>query len=341
MRVEADTEAQGPACRLVAEALGVEIAISGITAGEMRYRLEGQGEPWRWADLVGRGPIGVRLATDPIHEPVEGEPIVFETDLSDGRVKLVSGGEAEFRVEPHHADSGGILPYCFHAAVAQQLARAGVMSVHAAGIVSPRGGLLVVGRKGAGKSTLTASAFCAGFGVVSDDWLLAAVNGTAIHVERMRNYMMLRMGWASEQFQKRLPDGLLQESATRPRFYLRLPPSNARFPQDARINMIAVVERPRGGRRAQTEIEALPSALALAHLTESSMPVLLSQQLPVERACLFEQLSRALSQAPARRIRTGTDLVSTPEKAWRCVLQPLAGAAGRRRVAVDRGRSGC
>jgi len=341
MRVEADAERQGPACRLVAEALGVEIAITGLTAGEMCYRLEGQGEPWRWTDLIERGPITVSLATDPIHDPAEGEPVVYETDLPDGRVKLVSGGEAEFRVESHHADSGGILPYCFHAAVAQQLARAGVMSVHAAGIVTPRGGLLVIGRKGAGKSTLTASAFCAGFGVVSDDWLLAAANGTAMHVERMRNYMMLRMGWASEQFQKRLPEGLLRESATRPRFYLRLPPSNTRFPQDALIDLIGVVERPRDGRRAQTEIEVLPPALALARLTESSMPVLLSQQLPVERACLFEQLSRALSQAPARRIRTGTDLVSTPEKAWSYVLKTLAGEAGERRVTVDRGHCGC
>ena len=79
----------------------------------MRYRLEGQGRPWQWRDLVERGPVTVRLATEPAHEPVEGEPVVYENDLPDGHVRLVSGGEAQFRVGPHHADSGGILPYCF------------------------------------------------------------------------------------------------------------------------------------------------------------------------------------------------------------------------------------
>ena len=225
----------------------------------------------------------------------------------------------------------------FHAAVAQQLARAGVLTLHAAGIVTPHGGVLAIGRKGAGKSTLTASALSAGFGVVSDDWLLASLNGPGIRVERMRSFMMLRKGWASEQLRQRLPEGLLSESATRPRFYLRLPSDDPRFPPHADIDAITIVERPRGGRRAHSDLIPLPSAEALAHVTESSMPVVLSHKLPVERTCLFARLSRVLSILPARRLLTGTELIDDPERAWRRLFEGLA----ERPQQVDHSRSEC
>lgn len=341
MEVLPDPSSGPRACRLVSRALGFEVAISGLSAAEMTYRFEGRGEPWRWRDLIGRGPIEVELRSVTSTTTADGAGTVFERELEDGRVRLISGGSAQFEVAAGDVDAGAILPYCFHAALAQQLARAGVMTFHAAGIVTPRGGLLAIGRKGAGKSTLAASALLAGFGLISDDWLLARVDGPRLHVERMRNYMMLRKGWASEQLRKRLPDGLLRESSTRPRFHVHLPRGDARFPRDARIDLIAVVERPRGGRHAQTGVERLPPAQALAHLTQSSMPVVLSRQLPVERACVFAHLARGLSHTAASLLHTGTDLVDAPEKAWHSLLAATVEGSSKAQNAVDRGRSGC
>jgi hypothetical protein len=325
------------ACRLVSKVLGFDIAISGLSAVELAYRLEGEGEPWRWRDLVGRGPITVELQSPERSTTADGAGTVFERELEDGRVRLISGGSAQFEVEGRHIDAGAILPYCFHAALAQQLALAGVLTFHAAGIVTNQGGLLTVGRKGAGKSTLAASALLAGFGLISDDWLLAGFDGPVLHVERMRNFMMLRKGWASEQLKERMSAGMLHESKARPRYHLPLPQGDSRFPPHAQLDKICVIERPRGGRRAHTDIQPLAPAQALAHLTESSMPVVLSRQLPVERACVFAHLSRALSHAPAHRISAGTDLVSTPETAWRGMLEALADPCGQARPAVDRG----
>ncbi|WP_376697522.1 hypothetical protein [Wenzhouxiangella sp. EGI_FJ10305] len=335
MRVEADTDHQGPACRLVAEALGVEIAITGLSAGEMRYRLEGQGEPWRWADLVGHGPITVSLATDPIHEPVEGAPVVYERDLPDGEVRLVSGGRAEFRVESRHDAHGGILPYCFHAAVAQQLARAGVLTLHAATVIVPQGGILAIGRKGAGKSTLTASALKAGLGVVTDDWVLAGVTGQVMQVERMRDYMMWRKGWAIEQLKRFLPADLLRESSTRPRFQLWLPEGDPRFPGSATVAAACVLERPASGRREQTRSSPIAGARALGSIMESSMPLVLSERLPVERSCLLPRLIALLAHQRWYRVEAGTDLVEHTQAAWHSLLATFSGSrylSGHRRV---------
>lgn len=339
MRIVADTDSPGPACRLVAEALGVEIAIIGLTAGELRYRLEGQGHPWRWSDLAGRGPVTVSLASDPLHEPVEGKPVVYENDLPDGRVRLVSGEEAEFRVEPRHADSGGILPYCFHAAVAQQLARAGVLTLHAAGIATPHGGVLAIGRKGAGKSTLTASALCAGFGVVSDDWLLASLVHPVVRVERMRSFMMLRKGWATDQLRRFLPAELVRESKARPRLHLWLPHNDDRFPCATDIGTICVLERPRGGRRKATSSSPLSPGQSLALITESTMPIVLTDRLPVERASLLPRLSSAMAGS-CFRTHAGMDLIETPGIAWRSLLTSISAPLQPTRT-VDPPRNQC
>lgn len=319
MRILAAAIGGRPACRLVAEGLEVEITITGLSAEQMRYRLEGEGEPWRWTDLAGGDPISVELASPPRHKAAGGEPVVYENHLPDGHVRLVSGGGAQFRVEPGHVDTGGILPYCFHAAVAQQLARAGVMTLHAAGIATPKGGLLAIGPKGAGKSTLTASALRAGFGVVSDDWLLASFDGRAMQVERMRSFMMLRKGWATAQLRQYLPDVPVSESATRPRLHIRLPQDHPRFPCAWPLSSICLLERGRAGRPKQTRSEPLAASAALSALIESSMPIVLSDRLPVERACLFPAVSRMAGQA-CFRVQAGIDLIEASESAWRSLL---------------------
>ncbi|NBB78342.1 MAG: hypothetical protein GVY36_02690, partial [Verrucomicrobia bacterium] len=211
-------------------------------------------------------------------------------------------------------------------ALAQQLARAGVMTLHAAGIATPSGGIIAIGRKGAGKSTLTASALQAGFRVVSDDWLLAAFEGNGLRVQRMRRFMMLRKGWATDQLRKFLPDEFLTESKTRPRLHVFLPEDDARFPAHCHVDRIFVLERGRSGRPERTRSEPLPAAVALGALTEASMPIVLSQKLPVERDCLLPGLTRLLSQA-SHSVHGGTDLIAEHESAWETLRCPVAGSS--------------
>lgn len=336
MQVVPDTDHGGgrPSCRLVSESLGVDIRISGLSADELRFRLEGRGTAWRWTSLAERGPVTVELVSAPIHAPVDGEPSVYERDLPDGRIRLASGGRAEFHVESHHADHGGILPYCFHAAVAQQLARAGVLTLHAAAVTTPHGGVLAIGRKGAGKSTLTASAIRAGLGVVTDDWVLAAVTGPAMQVERMRDYMMWRKGWAIEQLKRYLPAEFLRESRSRPRFNLWLPARDERFPATTTIDAACVLERPTAGRRQQTQTLPMSGTEALGSVTESSMPIVLSERLPVERSCLLPGLMALLARQPWHRVVAGTDLVEDSEAVWHSLLATFF-ASTRSSLAVD------
>jgi hypothetical protein len=309
-----------PVCRLISEHLGVDIRITGLSADEMSFRLEGRGSAWKWTRLVERGAVTVELVSEPIHAPVKCDSAVYERDLPDGRIRLTSGGGAEFHVEPHHADHGGILPYCFHAAIAQQLARAGILTLHAAAVIAPQGGVLVIGRKGAGKSTLTASAIKAGLGVVTDDWVLADISGPRMRVERMRDYMMWRKGWAIEQLKRHLPAELLRESPTRPRFNLRLPDGDARFPRETTIQAACMLERPAAGRRQHTQSRPISGARALGSITESSMPIVLSERLPVERSCLLPRLTALLAGQRWHCIEAGTDLIES-EAAWPSMLE--------------------
>ena len=86
-----------------------------------------------------------------------------------------------------------ILPQSLHLLLAQQWARAGIMTLHAAAVSTPGGGILSLGPRGAGTSTLTVSALAAGLGVITDDWMILgrAADGQ-IEVERLRGFLMLR-----------------------------------------------------------------------------------------------------------------------------------------------------
>lgn len=322
MRVLTDSTVGGNSCRLAFDGLGIEVRIQGLAAEEMQYRLQGRGRSWRWSELAERGPVTVGLASEPVHRKVEGEPIVYEKDLPDGRVRLVSGGTAEFSVGERHKDSGGILPFCFHAALAQQLARAGVLTLHAATIATAHGGILAIGRKGAGKSTLAASALGCGFGVVSDDWILARLDPPQSRAQRMRDFMMLRQGWATDRLRAHLPGNLLQAAGGRPKLNLPLPKNDVRFPEWAEIAAICVLERPRSGRYDATQISRMPPHMALAALTESSMPIVLSKMLPVERDTLLPGLTGAVA-ASCYRVRAGLDLIESAPQAWARLLESL------------------
>jgi hypothetical protein len=322
MRVLPDSTVGGNSCRLVASGLGIEVGIQGLSPEEMEYRLQGRGRRWEWSELVKRGPITVGLVSEPVHGAVEGETTVYEKDLPDGRIRLISGGEAEFQVGEGHKDTGGILPYSFHAALAQQLARAGVLTMHAAAIATPYGGVLAIGRKGAGKSTLAASAIRCGLGVVSDDWILASLDQTAPRAQRMRGFMVLRKGWATEQLREHLPGELLRDSGARPKLNLSMPMNDVRFPEWGEMAAICVLERPKSGRRDATQISRMPPHMALAALTESSMPIVLSKRLPVERASLLPGLTGAVA-ASCYRVRAGLDLIESAPQTWARLLESV------------------
>ena len=69
-----------------------------------------------------------------------------------------------------------LLPQALHLLLTQQWARAGLMPVHACAFSIAGQGILALGDRGAGKSSLVLAALAAGARIVSDDWLLLGLD---------------------------------------------------------------------------------------------------------------------------------------------------------------------
>lgn len=295
------------ACRVHCAPLNATLQIDGIAPAAMDWRLHRRGQAWDWSTLSGQAALRVRLLNAPSSTP--GEQPVIEKDLADGRVQLTSAGEARVRVEAHHREGQTILPTSLYLAMAHQWAQCGILPLHAAGLVSPTGGILVTGGKGAGKSTLTAAALCAGWPIVTDDWLLLGTVQGQIQGCRIRNFLMLRESWATEQLKNRMGRNELVPDGARPKQVLSFPADDARFPSCADFKHLWCLHRPTGGRRQTTRQLAQTPAETLARLIEASMPLLFSARLPNERQQLMATAQSLTDELSSLRLETGLDLV--------------------------------
>ena len=312
MRVLTDDESRQPACRLVSDVFDAAIRIEGLTAPELRARLFERGARWPWHRLSGRGPLTIELVNGVRHEPSQGVQRIVERDLPDGQVRLISGSRSELTLRADHDDPEALLPSSLYLCFAHQWARAGLLPLHGAAFANEKGGVLAVGSKGTGKSTLTAAALIAGCRVVSDDWLLAQPSPTGFLVERLRRFIMLRRGWASDQVLAKLPDLAFADNGVRPKMTLRLPPRDARFPNRASVTRLFELSRPRGARSEMSQLESLSDRQAMAALVQSSMPLLFSAALPIEQTLLLEACNQGLPPLQKFRLVPGSSLVSDP-----------------------------
>ena len=304
-------------CLLEGDHIGFQIALKGLSAAELNRLLHGNGPASSWRPDGSNRKISADNAVAPAK--ATGSAVVHK--LEDGDFESTSGGPGQLIVDQHHNEPISLLPQSLHLLLTQQWARSGIHSLHAAAILTPAGGILVIGPRGGGKSVLSLSALVAGHGVISDDWiLLGPGSDDQIQVERLRPFMMLRQSWAADQLRARLPNLIAAPVSKRPKQVIRLPVDSPQFPIGGTIDQIWLLKRPRSARRSQTSIDPIPSASALAKLVEASMPVLFSRQFPIEHQALMETSKLMLAKTRAMQVETGMDLVESPHAAWRRLL---------------------
>jgi len=303
------------------QALDFSLATPGLAAPALAAFLRGTGQRPDWLATAGGGIRAELIAAD---EAGADGPLIVH-DLDDGRLEMRSGGSGRLIARGSGLPADRMLPQSLHLLLAQQWARAGIMSLHAAAISTPQGGILILGPRGAGKSTLTVSALAAGLGVVSDDWmLLGRAADASIQVERLRGFLMLRRGWAAEQLSRRCPGLALIPVARRPKQVMELPADDQAFPPTAPIRSVWLLQRPRGARAEHSTLRAASPACTLSRLVEAGMPLLFSANFQHEHQALLNTARQLIGNASTQSLEPGTDLVNDPATAWRR-LAPWAG----------------
>ncbi len=301
-------------CRICGDRIRFDIALKGLDAAQLNALLHGGNEQVDWLQLVRENGIWADNP-DSTTQTDSDQPITH--DLEDGRFDSTSGGPGQVIVEAHHQKPVNLLPQSLHLLLAQQWARSGILTLHAAAILTPNGGILVIGPRGGGKSVLTLSALAASFGVISDDWILLGKDKEDhIQVERLRPFMMLRQSWAADQLRTRLPRLASRQVGDRPKQLIRLPENTKRFPIGGPINQLWLLNRPRSARGHQTRLTPTSQSTALARVVEANMPLLFSKAFPTEHSALMGTIKALLKDAPAYEVETGTDIVEEPREGW-------------------------
>lgn len=307
------------ACQLLCEQFPVRLTLSGLSAEELSglFDLEAGRSVW-----PPTGPMR-EIVIDNASAGVQCETSPRQTiRLDDGEVELTSGRPARLRPSPNRSEPPLHFPQSLYLCLAQQWARSGLFALHAAAIDAHPHGILVLGDRCAGKSTLALSALAAGFGVVSDDWLLFGLDTSAHHrVERLRGHLAIRPGLVSDHLDTQLRQtGIELPAKSARKRVIALSPGNPRFPTGGRVDRIWHLIGTAGERPAQTVIRPRTPAQTLASLVTAAMPLLLSDAFPIERERLMATAQSLLSTDSGAQVESGRDLVYRPETAWSTLL---------------------
>ncbi|GAB4167394.1 MAG: hypothetical protein Kow0020_00220 [Wenzhouxiangellaceae bacterium] len=240
-------------------------------------------------------------------------------DTPDGLVHLASGRPGRLTVLDHHRwHRDRLIPESLLMLLAQQVARSGAMIVHGAAIRIGDQGMLVLGGRGSGKSILSAAALAAGCQVVSDDWLLLGHDSAGrLVAERLRDFLMWRRGWATDQLLHVLCESGFELQERRKRVLFIAEQSVARLnqlPEAVEIRRLCLLKRPRGARTTRSSIFELTQGQAMAALIEATVPALFTKQFAAERAALLNTSLSLLTLGPFA-LCSGVDLVTDPSKA--------------------------
>lgn len=290
--------------------------LRGLAAAEMAW-LFGHpgGTAFAWQDLKQRGPITIALAGATAHDPDDVPTLT--TELSDGRVHTRSGYPAVLEIDASHDSPGERFARSLNLALSQQWARAGLMMVHAAGVVVEGAGILVLGPKASGKSTLTAAILAAGGQAVSDDWMLMGMTEEGRPtMERLRGFLMLRRSWASDRLLQTGSSLHYHATRLRPKYTLPVDDRDPRFPVSHPVDRLCVLKR--GGARPErsTQVPILPRN-AMTALMAASMPLLFSAGFPEERRRLGDMAAGLLAKAGLSAVTCGTDIPTDVQRATR------------------------
>jgi len=296
--------------RIQPETLEPALELHGLDADQVVALLRGQACPRVWHPGLN---IGIDNPSATAHE----HPEIQKIDLPDGTVRMHSGNAASVEVTDTHRLGKTLLPQSLHLALSQQWARSGVMMMHAACFEFGGVTTLVVGRKAAGKSILSMAALAAGGHVVSDDWLLVGLdrNGQP-NAERLREFLMLREGWAGATLAGMIGDLPTRNTGARPKRTIALHevPAQKRekFPITKTIDRVWQLRRPPAGRSRHTRSAPLAGQHALASIIESTMPLLYGANFSEERSRLMKTAALLTRCCHLLSVETGTDLIEQP-----------------------------
>lgn len=307
-------------CRLVART-PPHALLANLGLASMRSALGNGHDRFDWRACT--GPLKIsNLAAD-----TWSDGPVLSQRMDDGDVMLCSGGDGEWRGYPDlQIHPRLLMPRSFTLLLAQQWARSGALPLHAAMLVVDGRGVLVLGRRGAGKSVLGLAAVSAGHQLVSDDTVLLAPSSEGVIVaERLRSFFMLRHGWAAGRLLQRLP-GLAFASGERPKTSCMVPDDDQRrFPHMAGIDAIWLLQRPHDARPDCSRIGPVAPQFVLAALIEAGSAMLFGSSFPYERRAVQRTLDHLLATCPCLTLCTGTDIVERPETALPRLLQASLG----------------
>ncbi|MFN2334085.1 MAG: hypothetical protein ABR550_06630 [Wenzhouxiangellaceae bacterium] len=308
--IEIQQACQPEHCRVVAQSPPAVIELSGITAAELAARFFSRSGAPPWA-----------ARSRAIHAAIQSQSCSKSSstlqrfELEDGCVELTPAGPGRLRIQPHHREPESLLPRSLNLLLAQQWAQQGCAPLHAAAADFEGTGLLILGARGTGKSTLCMSLLAAGGRAVSDDWVLAGIapHGQAT-VARLRNFMMLRAGESSRKLLAGLP--WLSASATgcRPKrtIWIEHQTRVGAFAGAIGIDRLILLQRPRSVRQKRSRCSPAPPEQALAMLMQSAMPLLLSSRFAFEQERLMALFGQLVRSCAPLRIEPGTDLLDQP-----------------------------
>jgi len=309
-----------PDCALIRPVCAeTTLALQGLSPDQTRDLLHGRGlrEIWR---------PGVRLTLDNLSACRTETPTrLSEIELADGKLVLRSGQPGTLVVEPGHALDNTLIPQSLALLMAQQLARSGLMMVHGAALRVEGLGILALGPRGSGKSVLSAAALAAGAEIVSDDWLLVGrADDGRFHAERLREFMMLRHGWAADRLLEALAGLGGQARPGRLKTVLdieRQPEAvRCRFPISIGLDRVWMLQRPRTGRTTESITMPCRPADALAGIIAATMPLLYGGGFPVEARALMGSARALIADLGWVRLATGLDLVDAPHQSLSRIL---------------------
>ena len=199
------------------------------------------------------------------------------------------------------------------AALHSVLRREGRLDLHAAAVARPDGdAILIVGPKGAGKSSLTIALALSGWTLLSDDYVLAWSGETGLSVGSLRHALFLLPDAV-----ERLPAGSRAGQFVPAMGKHMFQPSQIFQGQHRTQAGIAAIVFPERRPGAPSRLERLRPATAFRRLLASS-PFLATDV--SARPCLA--VARALADLPAFVLHGGPDLLD-PSKASRVMIDSL------------------
>lgn len=288
--------------------------VAGLSGTELESLFRADRTRPDWATVAARGIIRIHCDEDGEAAADAAVPAYEVEHLDGGEARLSSGEPGQARLKADPCSDDRLLPGPLNLLLAQQWARQGLIPLHAAALRWRDQGLLVLGDRAAGKSSLILAALEQGAQVISDDWLLVGhCNGEA-RAERLREFLMFRTGATWDRFGPAINERMAFDQTSDGRFLHAISTEDHEtlFPVWTGLDRCLLLHTPASTRPRTTRLAATDHSSVLAQLIEAAMPILMTTRFPLERERLFERFHALVSGLPTVSAVTGFDLTTRP-----------------------------